>query len=193
MKFIPDMKRISIFLVFILIFLFSNELLARGIHDWQEYELDRLVLNARGMLVLIFWAALNILSGLIGWIFARGSLRYFFQMNAFWNLVNLALGLAGYFGSVNADVDLVSQADILSSYHSMQNLYILNGGLDVAYIMTGAFLLERARRSIKFKLLLKGYAFSLFLQGAFLLIFDLVMFYLHNDLARIGLYPLVGE
>ena len=187
------MSNVQKFIVFSTVFLISCNLVGQDIPSWQEYELDRLVLNARGMLILITWAGLNIFAGLIGWIYARGVLRYFFQMNAFWNLVNLALGLAGYFGSVNADVDLVSQADILSSYHSMQNLYILNGGLDVAYIMTGAFLLERARRPSKFNLLLKGYAFSLFLQGAFLLIFDLVMFYLHNDLARIGLYPLIGE
>lgn len=187
------MKRNTILLIVAIIFLFSGNLSGQEYTEWQEYEFDRLVLNAHGMLILISWAGLNILAGVIGWMFARGALRYFFQMNAFWNLVNLALGLAGYFAAVNAQVELLGQGDIFSAFHSMQNLYILNGGLDVAYIMTGAFLLERAKRASKFNLLLRGYAFSLFLQGAFLLVFDLVMFYLHNDMARIGLYPLIGE
>jgi len=160
--------------------------------SWLDYESGRLGMNATGMGLLILWASVNILIGVAGWIFSRGTYRYFFQMNAFWNLINLGLGLAGYFGAAGADSTLLTQAGIVAAYHDMQNLYILNAGLDVAYIAIAFLLIERARRTPARQNLLKGYGYSLILQGGFLFVFDLVMFLVHRSHATLHLYPLMG-
>jgi hypothetical protein len=160
--------------------------------SWLDFESDRLNINSFGMALLTIWAAVNILTGIPGWIFGKGVSRYFFQMNAFWNLVNLGLGLAGYMGAANADMALLTQGGITAAYHDMQNLYILNTGLDVAYIAIAFLLIERAKRILKWRHLLRGYGFSLIVQGGFLLIFDLIMFFVHKSHATQYLYPIIS-
>jgi hypothetical protein len=113
-------------------------------------------------------------------------------MNAFWNLVNLGLGLAGYLGAAGTDLSILTHDGIVASYHDMQNLYILNAGLDVAYIAVAFFLIERGKNISKWNDLLRGYGYSLILQGGFLLIFDLIMFFVHKSHAAQYLYPLMG-
>jgi len=157
--------------------------------SWLEFEDSRQSINSFGMVLLVLWASLNILSGIFGWIFGKGPTRYFFQMNAFWNLVNLGLGLAGLF-SAATDLSTLTQGQIISAYHDMQNLYILNAGLDVAYIAIAFLLLERAKYILKWRFLLRGYGFSLIVQGSFLFVFDLIMFFIHKNYAELYLYPL---
>jgi hypothetical protein len=104
--------------------------------------------------------------------------------------VNLGIGLAGYFGAIS-DLTSLNQGQIVSAYHDMQNLYILNAGLDVAYIAIAFLLLERAKNLLKWRPLLRGYGYGLILQGSFLLVFDLVMFFMHKSHAVQHLYPLL--
>ncbi len=160
--------------------------------SWLEYETTRLSTNSLGMAMLILWASVNILAGIPGWILAKGTTRYFFQMNVFWNLVNLGLGVAGFLGAANADISMLTQGEVTAAYHDMQNLYILNAGLDVAYIAIAFLLLERAKRILKWRPLLRGYGFSLILQGTFLFVFDLIMFFVHKSHAAHFLYPLLS-
>jgi hypothetical protein len=141
--------------------------------------------------LLILWASINIFTGILGWILGKGKTRYFFQMNAFWNIVNLSLGLAGYFGA-QSDLSSLNHGQIVLAYHDMQNLYILNAGLDVAYIVIAFLLFERAKNALKWRPLLRGFGYSLILQGSFLLIFDLIMFFVHKSYAGQYLYPLLG-
>lgn len=160
--------------------------------SFLDYETARLNTNSFGMALLIIWASVNILAGILGWIFGKGTTRYFFQMNAFWNLVNLGIGLSGYLGSAGADLSLLTKEGIVAAYHDMQNLYILNAGLDVAYIAIAFFLIERSKNKLHWHSLLRGYGLSLIVQGAFLFVFDLVMFFVHKNLAGQYLYPLLG-
>ncbi len=187
------MRKSIVVLIVLFTFLLTGDVFGRDLDpSWLDYENGRLGMNGMGMGLLIIWASVNILIGVAGWIFSRGTYRYFFQMNAFWNLFNLGLGLAGYLGASGADLSLLTQADIVAAYHDMQNLYILNAGLDVAYIAIAFFLIERARRIPKWRDLLKGYGYSLILQGGFLFVFDLVMFLVHRSHATLHLYPLLG-
>jgi len=72
----------------------------------------------------------------------------------------------------------------------MQNLFLLNAGLDMAYIVTGLYLNEKSRTSIKNKNRLKGYSTSLIVQGGFLLLFDLFKYFIHQSNSNINLYPI---
>ena len=48
------------------------------------------------MIVLGSWAALNIASGFIIAGQTQGEAKYFWQMNAYWNLINGGLAVMGY-------------------------------------------------------------------------------------------------
>jgi len=187
------MKKALQILIFLVLVFVIDEAVGQGTGlSWKDYESGRLSINSFGMALLTIWAAVNILTGIPGWIFGKGVSRYFFQMNVFWNLVNLGLGLAGYMGAANADMALLTQGGITAAYHDMQNLYILNTGLDVAYIAIAFLLLERAKRILKWRHLLRGYGFSLIVQGGFLLSFDLIMFFVHKSHATQYLYPIIS-
>jgi hypothetical protein len=114
-------------------------------------------------------------------------------MNTLWNVVNIGLGVAGYLNAVNADPSSLSQSGIMKGYNGMQNLFIFNAGLDVAYMAVGVYLLERAKNVSKNKDLFRGYGSSLILQGGFLFAFDLIMYFVHKSHANIKLYPLLGS
>ena len=57
---------------------------------------------------------------------------------------------------------------------------LLNAGLDVAYIMTGLYMKERAKNVEKRKAMLKGYGNSIMLQGGFLFLFDVALYFINQ-------------
>jgi hypothetical protein len=67
----------------------------------------------------------------------------------------------------------------------------LNAGLDVAYVMTGFFLIEKGKNSANNADRLKGFGYSLILQGGFLFAFDLIMYFTHSHNADLMLYPVI--
>ena len=154
----------------------------------QSFEQQRQDINKTGMLVLGSWAAGNILIGTYGSIKAKGEAKYFHQFNAMWNVVNLGIAAFGYFNAVNSDPASMTNVEILKDYNSLQSFLLLNAGLDAAYIMTGFYLKERSKNSSSAERL-KGYGNSLLLQGGFLLVFDVALYFIHQSNANINLYP----
>lgn len=152
------------------------------------FHKTRMNINESAMLVLGGWAAGNILVGTYGNFKANGEAKYFHQFNAMWNVVNLGIAAFGYFNAVNSDPSTMTNLEILKDYNSLQNFLLLNTGLDVAYIMTGFYLKERAKNSSSSERL-KGYGNSLLLQGGFLLLFDVSLYFIHQSNANINLYP----
>lgn len=140
------------------------------------------------MLVLGGWAVGNILVGTYGNFKANGEAKFFHQFNAMWNVVNLGIASFGYFNAINSDPATMTNLEILNDYNTLQNFLLLNAGLDVAYIMTGFYLKERAKNSSGSERL-RGYGNSLILQGGFLLVFDIGLYFIHQNNANINLYP----
>ena len=62
----------------------------------------------------------------------------------------------------------------------MQKLLLFNAGLDVGYMAFGGYLWEKGRNDGSQRLV--GYGQSLILQGAFLMAFDLTLFYFNHRL-----------
>ncbi len=145
-------------------------------------------INETAMLVLGSWAAGNILVGTYGNFKASGEAKYFQQFNAMWNVVNLGIAAFGYFNVVNSDPASMTNVEIIKDFNSLQNLLLLNAGLDVAYIVTGFYLKERSKNSSSTERL-RGYGNSLLLQGGFLLAFDVVLYFIHQSNAALNLYP----
>jgi hypothetical protein len=140
------------------------------------------------MIILGSWAVGNILLGAYGNYKASGDTKYFHQFNAMWNGVNLGIAAFGYFNAAASDPNTMTATQILNEYNSLQNFLLLNAGLDVAYMVTGLYLKERAKNSPNPERL-RGYGKSLLLQGGFLLAFDVALYFIHQNNASVNLYP----
>jgi len=158
----------------------------------QSFQQERNTINKSGMIVLGSWAVGNILLGAYGNQKATGEAKYVHQFNAMWNLVNLGIATFGYLNATTLDPSAMSNREILKEFGSLQNLLLLNAGLDVAYVATALYLKERAKSSENGERL-RGYGNSLLLQGAFLLVFDSAMYFIHENNASINLYPQIGN
>jgi hypothetical protein len=82
----------------------------------------------------------------------------------------------------------MTNLEIIKDFNSLQNILLLNAGLDVAYIATGFYLKERSKNSSSSERL-TGYGNSLLLQGGFLLLFDVALYFIHQGNADVNLYP----
>jgi hypothetical protein len=169
----------KIFVFLILQFLFSGLLFAQSSEpDLEAINQNRIGLNSNGLLVLGGWAVSNMIVGGIGMAKTNGTTKYFHQMNAAWNTVNLAIAGFGYYGLRNQDVSM-SLAETISEFHSFEKILLFNAGLDVGYMALGAFLWERGLRKESNRL--TGYGQSLILQGGFLFTFDTVLYFLNRS------------
>ena len=132
-----------------------------------------------GMTILGVWAISNIIIGTIGRNRLEGEKAYFHEMNIFWNVVNLIIAGAGYYFTITGDLP-ANGAELLSGQVQFQKILLFNCGLDIAYIMGGIYLMEKAKNVSRRPMRLKGYGRSIILQGIFLFIFDLLLYSIHQ-------------
>lgn len=173
------------FLLFVLIqILFSGWILAQNSSldlDLEQINRDRIKLNSNGMFVLGGWAITNIAIGSIGMTQTGGRTKYFHQMNAAWNTVNLGIAGLGYYGLRNASPGL-SLSETISEFQNFENILLFNAGLDIGYMAIGAYLWERGLRKESNRLV--GYGQSMILQGGFLFTFDVILYVLSRNQSR---------
>lgn len=136
----------------------------------------------RAMSVLMGWSVLNMGVGTAGYFLSDGKTQYFHQMNAAWNVVNAAIAGAGWIGSRGEDPTALSPMETVEADYRLQKILLLNMGLNLAYMASGAYLWERGIQRGDERL--EGYGPSLVLQGGFLLLFDSTFFLLQNRGAR---------
>ena len=183
------MKTINVALPFLILFLIIiSPIRGQNLDQIRSFEHERNSINKTGMIVLGSWAVGNILIGAYGNYKTSGDTKYFHQFNAMWNVVNLGIAAFGYFNAAGSDPNSMTATQILNEYNSLQNFRLLNAGLDVAYMVTGMYLKERAKNSPNPERL-RGYGKSLLLQGGFLLAFDVALFFIHQNNASVNLYP----
>ena len=105
---------------------------------------------------LMAWSLPWIGAGIIGlWASNDAYWKGFWGMNAAWGLINTGIAFAGLLG---AEPDPASLRTIL----------LVNAGLDVLYVVGGVYLLSRTEDTWR------GAGVAVIVQGAFLLIFDLL-------------------
>ncbi|MBD2713725.1 hypothetical protein KBK19_01610 [Microvirga sp. STR05] len=145
------------------------------------YAVRRATLDQCGMLVLGSWATGNIGVSGARYFTTEGKEKYFHQMNVGWGVVNLALA-GTFFLAARRPPAETSRPELVKAQLRTENLYLLNAGLDVAYVATGFYLKERAksRSSATRHDQLRGYGESLLLQGGFLLAFDGLLYVAHH-------------
>lgn len=144
--------------------------------------MDRNKITKNAMIVLGSWAAANITSGFIAASQTTGETKYFWQMNAYWNLVNGGLAILGYINARKAMTRKFDLSENVAAQGSMEKLYAFNLGLDLAYIASGFFLHEKGTNETnpESQDQLKGYGTSLIIQGGFLLLMDGIVLSLHH-------------
>ena len=139
----------------------------------------------RGLTVLASWGLANAGYGLVAASQTEGRLRAFNQMNAGWGAVNLAIALPGLVKAYRADPAAVGLQKALKESRRMEKILLFNAGLDVAYMLGGAYLVERAKRQTGDKALRnRGWGQSIALQGGALFVFDLGFFIAMNRRTR---------
>src|SRR5947209_4263711 len=127
------MKKINTLLITLLIY-FTAEA-QQSFNDSLAYRRNRT--TEKAMIVLGSWAAVNIGSGFIIAGQTQGEAKYFWQMNAYWNLINGGLAVMGYLNARKAMTRKYDLADNVKAQLSIEKLYVLNFGLDIAYIAGG--------------------------------------------------------
>ncbi|MBC6697262.1 DUF6992 family protein [Hymenobacter puniceus] len=144
----------------------------------------RELLAERGMGVLGAWALLNLLVSGYHVLHAdpRTEARYVHLMNVGWAFVNTALAVWGLLRANPNHIAGLPLADSLAAQFTFEKILLFNAGLDVAYICCGSWLRARAATTTPPEKLL-GYGRSLWLQGGFLLLFDLGFYLIYHRYA----------
>lgn len=180
-----------IFSMLLLIIFTHNGLKAQS--PLLELNQKRNNLEQKGMLTLTSWSALNIIGGSVGWLTTTNESAYFHQMNAGWNIINLGLGLSGYFRAKKEDYSVYDLNTTMNAQRKVSNAFLFNSALNGTYITAGFFLKERSKNQLDQKEMLAGFGNSLILQGGFLLLFDATSFILHNRNRKKNLEPIIVE
>ena len=181
-------KNILIISIFILT---SNMNLFFG--QQQEFNTQRHTLDKRLMTGLGSWAGLNILSSGVAWAMSDNqSNKAFHQMNVFWNTVNLGLAIPGYIKAKKGKTKL-SILETIEEQRKTESIFLINAGMDLAYISSGILLRNRQEQNMDKKNQFIGFGNSIILQGGFLLVFDWIAFAMHRKQAKQNLNPLLKK
>ena len=141
----------------------------------KKFNTMRINTTSSGMEVLGGWGAVNLASGAIGWPNSTNpEARYFFQMNTIWGGINFGTALLSYAGIQKDRRKHLSAAETLQEQKRIENIFRINGYLDIAYIGAGAYL--KIAGDSRHSPIMKGYGESVLMQGAFLLVFDGLMY-----------------
>lgn len=176
-----NMKKI----LFLSLFLSCSTSIFSQNYPLKNFNQERLDLNRKGLTILGSWAGANLITNGILLANSSGSDKYFYQMNVYWNVVNGALAGLGVLGAKKTQGNL-SPFQTLEEQSSTEKTFLVNTGLDVAYVMTGVYLLEKSKNSADSQDMLKGYGQSVILQGGFLLLFDGIMYGVHRSHLKKG-------
>lgn len=162
-------------LVFICLLLCTTGVPAQSLTDFNQGRIDH---QRQAMLTLGGWAIVNIGAGLALRANTQGVDRRFYEMNAIWNTVNLGIAGLGLLTAMRENPGALDLFDSISKHEGFQKTLLFNAGLDFGYIAGGLYMIERARRPEVNADLWKGYGRAVILQGGFLLVFDLVNYFI---------------
>ncbi|MEL6943484.1 MAG: hypothetical protein AAFO82_12510, partial [Bacteroidota bacterium] len=141
-----------------------------------DFNQNRLKKQKTAMTILGTWAVGNIALGSVLASRQEGETKYFNQMNAGWNAVNLVIAGFGYFGAMKMDAATLDMYGSIQEHYKIQKVLLFNAGLDIGYMLGGAYLIERSKNRVDNAERLSGFGKSIALQGAFLFVFDLITY-----------------
>ncbi|WP_297335622.1 hypothetical protein [Algoriphagus sp.] len=155
--------------------------LGQEIPGLENFNQTRLEYNKNGMLILGSWAVGNMIWGGLAAGKESGELKAFHQMNLYWNSVNLVIAGFGYWQATKESPG-TDFWQTMEAQQGIEKILLVNAALDVAYMAAGFYLKERGLRKSNDRL--QGFGKSVILQGAFLMVFDGIMYGFHHAHAQ---------
>ena len=149
--------------------------------SWQQLDARRVDVTTTGMYILGAWAVGNVVLNPILASRATGADKSFYQMNTMWNVVNLGLAGASLWQSSRGNAGSDDWLSAFNEQQTIEKIFLVNTALDVAYMAGGLYMMERSKNVLKNADRLKGFGKGVILQGAFLFVFDLAMYFGHHD------------
>jgi hypothetical protein len=173
-------------IVLVLISIYASAQVPEELVNFNE---NRLEYNKHGMLILGSWALGNIAVSSFKLSSSSPETQAYHQMNMGWNAVNLIIAGFGYYSSTHASAEL-SLAGTILEQNGISKVLLFNSALDIGYMIGGAYLMERSKTSDQ-ETRLKGFGKAVIVNGAFLLVFDSIMYYLHASHETSVLVPIL--
>ncbi|MFT5645868.1 MAG: hypothetical protein ACI976_000544 [Aureispira sp.] len=169
--------------VFLLLFIFVHFYASEAQTSLDEINQTRCKHNLNGMIAFSSWTGANLIAGTVGVLTTEGEIQHFFEMNLYFNAINLGLAIPGLIGAVKAKRTGLSFEQSVKELQKVKTVYLVNGVLDFTYITAGFLLREMSRNNsnnFSLKNRLAGYGNALIVQGSFLLIYDFIEFGVHT-------------
>jgi hypothetical protein len=187
------MKKTTYLIVALILLLQANSF-GQIQEELNTFNKERLTIQKRGMAVLNIWSIGNIAWGTVGVLSTERSLKQFHSMNIIWNGINVALAAPAYFGARKGKFDLTLR-QTYKEQQKAEKTFLINGGLDIGYIMGGLYLTERARHNTDKRRhdLNLGYGNSFMLQGGFLFLLDVTMYTIHSSHGNKKLFNILDK
>jgi len=161
--------------------------------SFEQFNKERNQIDKRLMIGLGSWATSNFIASGIGWAkVPTGEAHYFHQMNVLWNTVNIGLAIPGYLKARKANSSL-SFSETIRMQHQTEKIFLINSGLDIAYMAGGLLLRSSAKTNSSNQHQFNGYGNSLLLQGGFLFLFDLTAYIIHNNHSKKSLDKILNS
>jgi hypothetical protein len=167
----------ALILVFLTLYAGAQEQASEPTLLLKQIDERQTQLTRNGMISLNVWAGANLISGGIGYFQTTGDTRYFHQMNAFWNIVNVGIAVPGLIGTYKRKNDELTFESVYKNQQKLQTVYLFNAALDVGYMASGWALFNFGNNQTgELRNRFRGYGQSLVLQGGYLFVYDMVMF-----------------
>ncbi len=147
---------------------------------YESIVSEQLLINTNAMYLLIAWAVINIISGfaLSAYYKKQPVLKNLFLFNALWNIVNLGIAIGGFLFLSLLDPVEIQLKELLYTMFTVEKLVLFNAGLDLAYIAIGSYMFERGLHHKSARL--QGFGRSMWIQGGFLFLFDIILYYINT-------------
>ncbi|RDB07165.1 DUF6992 family protein [Runella aurantiaca] len=172
---------------FLMLFAGIQLLYAQSVPTLPQLTERQARLQRTGTWTLAGWSLANLAVSGIAIGKAEGSARYFHEMNLYWNAVNVGIAGAGLL-SLRKKSPSPTLSSAVKEHYTLQKTLLFNSGLDVAYITSGFWLLDKSKTetTITRQNRFRGFGQAVVVQGGFLLIFDVTNYLLHrSDNARL--------
>ncbi len=165
----------------VLTILIASSLQAQSDSLLQSIVQKQFKLQRTSTRILAGWSVANLAVSGIAVGQAKGSTKYFHEMNLYWNVVNVGIAGMGLL-SLRKQPTSPTISSVVKEHYTLQKSLLLNTGLDIAYVTSGLWLLDKSKteitplRSNRFR----GFGQAVVIQGGFLLVFDLANYIIHR-------------
>ncbi len=163
-----------------LLFVVSTAWLQGQQNHWSTLA-DQHKLNKQGMYFLGTWGLANLGTGLVFMHNSQNEWKFFHPMNAGWGAVNVGLATMSWF-QANRALGRANKGKQQKPTF-FKNLFLINTCLDLGYMGGGIYLNSVASRQ-KNPDQWKGFGTSILMQGAFLFLFDGIMYLKHRQIHK---------